>query len=477
MKLSKLAAATSLMALQLAVAAPVLAQSGTGSSPMFRVPLADTAPEPVAAVWLWEKQVGTCSTTCGTGTRTVSYACQNASVFNTATGNYGAPESPTMCLASAGVQPAGYTESCTVMSGCAFDWVKPAVQMTPVALSGNPVGRMGCGQVNEAFDPYCRRNDGSVLAKSDYAFCKNDRPDYDQVAAGDPDALGYNRLVIQTGQCTTIDHQWIAGNWSNWSSDCSTTSTRTRPVSCQRTFDGSLQPDAACASGTRPTSTEVSARYGSCNYAWNTSAWGNWDSLCSNAATRTRTSVCARSNGDIVPDNECTSRGVAKPSLTEISPQYASCTYSYAAGNWSGWSSDCNTNATRTRGLTCYRSNGDAVPEAECISRGITRPATSETSARYGTCGYSWNVGSWSGYSSTCSTAATRTRAVSCLRSNGDVLADSECITRVGAKPATSETSTQLGSCSYSAVNWTGWSWNSNCSSSAVRTRTAQCLL
>lgn len=476
MRIPKFAAATSLFALQLAAASPALAQANPGSQPMFRVPLADTPPEPVAAVWMWEKQVGACSTTCGTGTRTTSYACQNAAEFSATTGNYGAPEADAMCQSTAGAKPASFTEACTVTSGCAFDWVKPAVQMTPVSLSGNPVGRVGCGQVNETFDPYCRRNDGSILAKSDHSFCKNDRPDYDDVAAGNPDALGFDRLTIQVGQCTTVDHKWISGDWSNWSSDCSTTSTRTRPVSCQRIFDASLAPDSACSAATRPTATEVQARYGSCSYSWLTSDWGAWNSGCSTTAQRTRTTVCMRSNGDAVPDSECTSRGLAKPNLTEIAPQYGLCSYSYSAGNWSGWSSDCSNNSTRTRTLTCYRSNGDAVPDAECSSRNVTRPTTSETSARYGSCAYSWNVGAWSGYSSTCSTAATRTRSVSCLRSNGDVLADSECITRVGAKPATSETSTQLGSCSYSAVNWSGWSWNSTCSSTAVRTRTAQCL-
>src|SRR3546814_10437524 len=72
------------------------------------------------------------------------------------------------------------------------------------------------------------------MADGDHSFCRNDRPDYDDVAAGDPDALGYDRTAIETAACNASDHEWILGTWSGWSSTCSTTALRTRTVACQR---------------------------------------------------------------------------------------------------------------------------------------------------------------------------------------------------------------------------------------------------
>src|SRR3546814_14929888 len=74
---------------------------------------------------------------------------------------------------------------------------------------------------------------------------RSDRPDYDDVAAGDPDALGYDRTAIETAACNASDHEWILGTWSGWSSTCSTTALRTRTVACQRKFDASPAPDSA----------------------------------------------------------------------------------------------------------------------------------------------------------------------------------------------------------------------------------------
>lgn len=451
------------------------AQEVGSSVPMFRVPLgSETRVAEQMPIYVWEAKVGACSTSCGTGTRTTSYVCQDATQFDFTAGDYGLPESNAMCSAHSGPQPSSTSESCTTYVGCGYDWVTPSVQMTPVAVGTNPVGRVDCGQVREVFSPYCRRHDGVVLAPSDHAFCASDRPDYDRVAAGDPDALGYDRLVVQTGQCNASDHDWRSGGWSAWSSDCSTTASRTRSVACYRRFDNSAAADGACPAG-KPAASETMARYGSCTYTWQVSNWTGWNSSCSTTAQRTRTAVCMRSNGDAVSDADCTSRGIAKPALVETTPQYGACTYSYEASAWTAWSSDCSNAATRSRTLTCKRSNGDSVNDQECSSRSVNRPATSETSARYGSCSYAWESGAWSGYSSGCSASATRTRSVVCKRSTGDVVGDVECATRAGAKPATSEVSAQYGSCSYAPANWSAWSWSSTCSSSATRTRSADC--
>src|SRR3546814_2494593 len=142
---------------------------------------------------------------------------------------------------------AGSTSACTVFSGCTFDWVKPSEVVTPIPIGSNPVGRPGCGQVQREFSPRCERGDGTVMADGDHSFCRNDRPDYDDVAAGDPDALGYDRTAIETAECNASDHEWILGTWSGWSSTCSTTALRTRTVACQGKIDDSPAPESECA--------------------------------------------------------------------------------------------------------------------------------------------------------------------------------------------------------------------------------------
>jgi len=435
------------------------AQAVPEGETFFRVPIDDQSLESAEnAAWVWMENVASCSTQCGTGARLHSYVCQDAFAYDFLGGGYGAPEPDAECLANAGSKPAGSSEACTTYAGCSYDWVKPAVISTPVAIAPNPVGRLGCGQIHEVFSPFCRRSDGSVLSDADHAYCSDDRPDYDRVAAGDPDALGYDRTVIQTGSCTTSDHQWVTGDWSNWSSDCSPVAARTRTVSCKRKFDGTIVADASCEAGSKPNASETSDRYGACSYTWSTTAWSAFDSSCSTEAERTRSAACIRSDGETVADTECTSRGVAKPSVSETAAQYGSCSYAYTEGSWGEWSSSCDANASRTRSVTCMRSNGDAVAENECASRGILKPATNETSAQYGSCSYGFQTGSWSGWNSSCSSSAARTRSVWCQRSDGTTMSDSECTSRGQVRPDDTEWSQQYGGCSYST---TLGSWSS----------------
>jgi hypothetical protein len=471
----------------LTISTPVAAQN----TPAFRVPMgAAPSSSTVEPTYAWLESLGNCSTTCGTGTRTTSYQCQNVADYDYSGGGYGLPEPDSACTASAGPKPASTNASCTVYSGCGYDWVKPPVTQTPIPLDANPTGRLGCGYVKTVFSPYCQRTGGGsnvVMASGDYRFCSGDRPDYDPVAAGDPDALGYDRNVTQVGSCNTSDHDWRPNDtttgWGSWSSQCDSAATRTRAVSCYRRFDGTVQADTSCAAASRPESSQTAPQYASCSYSFSYGAYGAWSSGCDTNATRTRTATCMRSNngGQAVPDAECTSRGIAKEATSETSAQYDSCSYAFQPTAWSGWSSGCDANATRSRTAPCVRSNngGQTVADTECTNRGQAKPATSETGAQYGSCSYSFTTGSWSSYSSSCSNSATRTRSVTCTRSNngGAAVADSECTSRGVAQPASSESSAQYGGCSYSAVNPGGWSgWASGCSASTTRTRQYQCL-
>jgi hypothetical protein len=475
----------------LAISSPASAQS----TPSFRVPMgAAPTSSTVEPTYAWLETLGNCSTSCGTGTRSTTYQCQNVADYDYSGVGYGLPEPDSMCAASAGPRPASTSASCTVYSGCGYDWVRPPVVQTPIPLTTNPVGRLGCGYVKTVFSPYCQRTGSGanvVMANGDHRFCSGDRPDYDPVAAGDPDALGYDRNVTQTSACSTPDHEWRPGDattgWGSWvgggGGDCDTASTRTRAVVCYRKFDGSAQPDTSCDAGTRPASTQTEARYASCSYSYVYGTYGAWSSNCDTNATRTRTATCTRSNngGQAVADSECSSRGIAKEATSETSAQYSSCSYTFQPTAWSTWSSGCDTNATRTRTAPCVRSNngGQTVADTECTNRGQTKPATSETGAQYGSCDYTFSTGSWGSWSNECTSAATRTRSVTCMRNNngGTAVADSECTSRGVSQPASSETSSQYGACSYSRGGETGVSgWDNGCSGVANRTHYYSCI-
>jgi hypothetical protein len=470
----------------LAMMAPSMA-SGQ-STPAFRVPLGSAPTSTnVAATYAWLQQVGSCSSTCGPGTRATTYQCQNVADYDYSGSGYGLPEAASMCTSTIGAAPASASENCTVYSGCGYDWVKPPVLQDPVPLNGNPKGRLGCGYVNQKFSPYCQRSGGSggtiKMAAGDYRFCSADRPDYDDVASGNSDALGFDRNVVQVGACAPQDHDWIQGGFGSWSSGCDTNATRTQVVSCRRRFDGNTYAtpaaeQAACG-GTRPASSETAPQYGSCTYSYAYSEWTGWSSGCDTNATRTRTAQCRRSNngGDNVPDASCTAAGITKAALSETSAQYGSCTYVYKTAEWSAYSSTCSAAAVRTRDVWCERSNKDRVVDSDCTAKGLAKPAGSESSPQYGGCTYSWQQGGFGAWSSSCSNNATRTQTVTCRRDlDGVVVADGNC--NAAARPPASQSSGQYGSCGYTAGGTpSAWSsWGSSCSSNTTRSRQYQCV-
>ena len=468
----------------LAMSSPAMAQEE--SVPAFRVQLGgESAETEVPASYAWLENIGACSTTCGTGTRQTTYQCQNIADFDYTSGGYGAPEDEAYCSYSDGAKPADRTSSCTVYSGCSYDWVNPPVDETPIPLGSNPVGRVGCGYVNEVFSPYCQRSGGGtnvILGATDHEFCSGDRPDYDNVASGDPDALGYDRNVSQTSACAPIDHDWQRGAWGPWSSTCSSNAVRTRTISCERRFDGSTQPDARCDQSQDHAATQVQPVYSGCTYSRGTTLTntGPWGDACATDTSRTLTYNCLRSDGTTVAATECTSRSVDL-TRTETGSNYAGCSYAWTPNDsTSGWgpSSDtCSSSANQTRTVICQRSNGDTVADSNCSG---TKPVTSRTIADYSSCTYSrgttiTNTGPWA---SGCSSNTSRTLTYNCLRSDGTSVSASECTSR-GVSLTRTETGSNYASCSYAwSPNDTTSGWgspSSTCSSSAIQTRTVVC--
>jgi hypothetical protein len=105
---------------------------------------------------------------------------------------------------------------------------------------------------------------------------------------------------------------------------------------------------------------------------------------------------------------------------SETTPQYSGCGYSWNVGGWSGWSSTCSSSATRTRSVSCRRSDGSTVHDAFCST---ARPSANEVSAQYGGCSFSASYGTWS----SCSSGGEQTRSVTCTRSDGVQVAASNC--------------------------------------------------
>lgn len=446
----------------------------------FRVPL-ENETAPVNQPYTWNPANSSCSTQCGAGTKTVGYQCNEVAT--------GSVVANTFCTAALGAVPATQTQSCTVFSGCSYSWITPPPSVVPTAIGSNPVGTTTCGQVQASYQPYCQRSDGTVLSSADNNYCIN-APGFPASEQPGSDAFGYNRTEIRTNGCTASDFEWRVTNWSGWSSTCSDAATQTRSVTCVRRFDSSAQPDSFCSAVPKPAASQTQGVYSTCAYGWRTApSWSNWTSptgnnpLCSADATRVRAVWCERTNtaapaapATTVADSFCSGAG-ARPASTETG-NYAGCTFDWVAGNWSAWNISAPNNgsaatvtATRTRTMTCMRSDGTVAGNASCAG---TMPGTSET--------YTLNTGNWSAWSSSCSNAATRSRSITCQFTSGNPTsttsaANSACSNVGIVIGGASETSGQYGGCSYNwtAGNWGGWSVT-NGGLNASRSRSVSCL-
>ncbi|XRB10254.1 thrombospondin [Pseudoscourfieldia marina] len=190
-------------------------------------------------------------------------------------------------------------------------------------------------------------------------------------------------------------------------------------------------------------------------YEYSYSSTGSWSSCSASCGggTQTRSVTCKRSDGQSVSDSSCSG---SKPSTSQscntqaCAPSY---TYSYATGSWAVCSASCG-GGTQTRSVTCKRSDGQAVADTMCsgtkpstslscntqacttpsttASPTTTKPADEAPTTSYT---YAFSEGSFGSCSESCG-GGTRTRTVTCLRSDGQAVADTMCS---GTKPSTSD--------------------------------------
>ena len=366
------------------------------------------------------------STSCGSATSSRAVACVRSD--GTTVGDASCPSAS---------RPAS-TQSAYQTSGCGYDWV-PGVWSAAASA---------CGASSQTRPVSCVRSDGTAVADS---FC----PTASRPATTQP-STDYS-------SCTT---SWIPGAWSAWSSTCSATASHTRAVPCVRS-DGTVVADTACTA-VRPGVAETTAVYSGCGYTWQYSSYGAPAAACG-ASTQTRSVWCQRSDGATVADASCSAAG-ARPTTSQSATDYTACSYGWAYGGWSTTSQTCGS-VSQSRSVWCQRQDGTHVADSSCTAS--SKPGATQSYSDYSSCSYSAvNPGSWSGWSSTCSASASHTRTYQCRRSDGAIVAGSECTSR---GISLSETASQAvyDGCGYSVTGWSGYSFASSCSASTTATQTA----
>ena len=258
---------------------------------------------------------------------------------------------------------------------------------------------------------------------------------------------------------------WSPGSWSDWSTTCGS-ATRTRTVTCANPNTGATLAESACL-GTKPTTSDTSYQTSGCGYSWTVGIYGSAAPACG-PTTRTRTVSCTRSDGQSADPAVC-DQG-SKPATDTPDTNYDTCSYSWATGAYGSPSTTCG-QATQTRGVYCQRSNGETVADAQCGSAG-TRPDASTSSYQTSGCGYAWKASdTWDAPVPACG-ATVANRNVSCLRSDGQTVGDDQC--DPAAKPAAQRAATDYGTCGY-AWQTTPWSDPTKTCGSSTRTRTVAC--
>lgn len=308
----------------------------------------------------------------------------------------------------------------------------------------------------------CERTDGTVVSSDK---CSGEMPGFAEAAS------------ITTG-CT---YGWSVGEWQT-TDTCSENSTRIRAVFCSRS-DGKTVDDNFCNNADRPDDLEEISDVSGCVYTWEANNWSEWSGTCTEAAVRSRTAQCKRSDDTIVDAGLCDPRDM--PVLQDVGPVYTGCELEWAVGEWTEFSSQCSSASRRTREVGCYqiRPGGPTgVRREECISLGEA-PIGTEIKGIYTGCENEWSYGPWGwegvadATSSTCSLDALQTREAVCNArlSDGTITAvpDENC---TEPKEPTERVKGSVAGCDYDWVigDWTPWS--STCSASASRSRTVQCV-
>ena len=233
---------------------------------------------------------------------------------------------------------------------------------TVTDLNGNPVDESNyCGPIQRRNTSICVANATGQRVGDSYCGVA-DRP----------------RAIEEDYAGSACSFSWIVGAWDEGTARCTTSETQMRSVRCQNQ-DGVAVEDRFCTDA-KPTTLRTVADYSGCTgsdpASTPTVRWGAWsyDRTCSATATKTRTGTC-QVQGQNAPSSVCTDAGIPV-SETIQEANFSGCSHAWQSEAWSSWSNTCGV-GTRTRSVTCLRSDGAQVPETHCTAN--TKPTTSET--------------------------------------------------------------------------------------------------
>ncbi|MFZ3481878.1 hypothetical protein [Sphingomonas sp. 3-13AW] len=240
-------------------------------------------------------------------------------------------------------------------------------------------------------------------------------------------------------------NEWVSGPWSEWDSYCSPSAERYRQVRCERS-DGTLLPNEQCPSDSRPATMEEAGVFESCGYRWEESEWVSAGpvTMCG-SHEQTRIVRCVSESGSGAEDSQC---GGEKPETSRLLETTEDCTYRWEFTPWTETPGCGKVEQTRT--AACIRSDGKSVDAEMCGGN----PETVVQDEDYRACGFDWQISAWNEWDSACSSKAVRNRSVKCIRSDGKLSADANC---VGPTPPSTEQSEIYSGCSY---DWTTTPWS-----------------
>lgn len=266
-----------------------------------------------------------------------------------------------------------------------------------------------------------------------------------------------------TADYRKCDYDWVSSVAGEWAETCRTT---TRPLSsvCTRRTTGEAVGDDFCR-GEKPVS-ETGFNEAGCTFQWSPGEWKDWDAACSDDTSRTRDVTCLRSDGTQVADSSCTGE---RPATTERGANHAGCTYTWNPGEWRPVVAGCGPDVDLVRTPTCRASDGASDDESRCDP--ATKPETTSRGKDYSGCTFHWRTGDWGEWSSQCSVSSTRSRTVTCMRSD-ETIADGKNCTEV--KSPEQETVENVSGCTFD-WRYSDWTPNAGCSANTSQTRVATC--
>lgn len=286
-----------------------------------------------------------------------------------------------------------------------------------------------CGEATRTRTPYCERDDGTRV---DEAYCTGTKP-------------ATSETSTQTASC---EKRWFV--FSDTVPDSCGPATGTRVLHCHlHQADGStVTPNheadlALCDQGTKPAASYATNNYAACGYTWSYGAWTDWSTTCG-SATRTRTKTCTRSDGTDVTATGSANCGTAS-ATTQTQVNVSTCTYAWNEGAWSTTPACGPTDESRP--VSCRRSDGVTVEDASCpATKPDTNRAAADGATSYSACTFAWKASAWTPIPDGTCGYTTRTRSISCTRSDGTPAGDASC---KATRPATSTNTLSYAGCGY----------------------------